>query len=60
MDLHLSAEERELLAEVLEERHTELMREIFRTDHHDFRLLLKRKEKILQAIMEKVGVPVNR
>ena len=59
MELNLSAEEREVLAEVLEERHQELMREIFKTDHHEFKLALKKREKILEAMLDKVGIPVG-
>jgi hypothetical protein len=59
MELHLSAEERELLAEILEEHHRELLREIFRTDHHDFKQVLKHKEQVLEKLLDKVGIPVG-
>jgi hypothetical protein len=55
MELHLTSEERQLLQEILEERHRELLREIAHTDHHHFQELLRRKAKVLESLLEKVA-----
>jgi len=54
MELILSSDEGKFLAEVLEEHHRELLREISRASHHDFKLALKEKEKIIVAIINKL------
>ncbi len=56
MELTLSSIERELLVEILEEHHRELLREIARTRHYEFRDLLKRKEQLLESILHKLQV----
>ncbi len=55
MELHLTPQEQELLTEILEEHHRELRQEIFHTDHHDFKMALKEKERILESLLDKVG-----
>lgn len=55
MDLLLTAEERALLREMLEEHHRDLILEIARTDHHHFRQVLRKKQKVLEALLEKVA-----
>jgi len=54
MELTLSSNERELLLEVLEEHHRELLREIAKTKHHDFKHVLKDKEKLLESIINRL------
>jgi hypothetical protein len=54
MELILSSSERELLLELLEEHHRELLREISRTEHHAFKFALKNKEKMLEQVLEKL------
>ena len=54
MELTLSCNERELLLEVLEEHHRELLREIARTEHHEFKHVLKNKEKVLESIIDRL------
>jgi hypothetical protein len=56
MELTLTNEERELLLEVLEERHRELLREISRTHHHEFRAALRKNERLLENIVNKLRV----
>ena len=46
MELTLTTEEWELLLEILGERHGALLREISHTDHREFKLALRRREKI--------------
>ena len=49
----LSDEERELLFEILEERHDALLREIWHTDHRDFKLSLRKKERVLESLLSR-------
>jgi hypothetical protein len=51
--LTLSDEERELLFEILEERHDALLREIWHTDHRDFKLGLQKKERVLNSLLSR-------
>ncbi len=53
MELLLTSDEGELLMEVLEEHHRALLWEISRTKHHEFKLALKNKEKLLVSIIDK-------
>ncbi len=55
MELHLTAEQRELLQEVLQEHQRELLREIARADHYHFRQTLRTKEKVLESLLENVS-----
>ncbi len=53
-NLNMSAEEHELLLSILSERHRELMNEIWHTDHREFKERLKKQERILEAMMNRV------
>jgi len=55
VELILSTHEQELLKEVLEEHHRELLLEISRTDHHDFKRMLKDKEQVVESLLERLG-----
>ena len=54
METKFSPMEQELLLEILEEHHRELLREIARTKHRDFKHVLKRKEELLESIVHKL------
>jgi len=54
MELTLTTEEWELLLEILGERHSALQREIFHTDHREFKLALRRREKLLESVMNRL------
>ena len=54
MELHLSEAERELLNEVLKERHMVLQREICHTDNREFRQMLRQRETMLEDIIERL------
>jgi vacuolar-type H+-ATPase subunit E/Vma4 len=56
MELTLTSAERELLLEILEEHQRELLREIAKAKHHEFKSVLKNKEKTLESIVTKVEV----
>ena len=56
MELTLTVEEWELLSEILGERHRALLREISRTDHREFKLALRKREKLLESIVNRLSV----
>jgi hypothetical protein len=51
MEILLTPEERELVREILQERQRALLKEIFRTDHHEYRDGLRHREKLLEGIL---------
>jgi hypothetical protein len=51
--LTLNDEEKELLFDILEERHRALLREIWHTDHRDFKLSLQKKERVLNSLLSR-------
>ncbi len=53
--VRLTAEEVDFLTRVLEERHKELFSEIHHADSHDFKVLLRDHEKLLQTLLEKLS-----
>jgi hypothetical protein len=56
MELRLSVEERELVLEILDHSHSELLREISHTDHREFKLALRKKEKLLESVVSRLRV----
>lgn len=56
MDLTLTAEEKELVMSILEDRQRELLHEISRTDSHEFRAILQKNEKMLESVLTKLRV----
>jgi hypothetical protein len=56
MELTLTVEERELVLEILDQSHRDLLREISHTDHHEFKLALRRKEKLLESVVSRLRV----
>ncbi len=59
MELRLTDKEHELLLEVLQEQHKHLLHEIAKADHHEFKLALRHRCTVLEAIMNKVAEPVH-
>jgi hypothetical protein len=57
MQISLSLEEKELLMDVLEERHRELLREISGTSHKHFKIGLEENEILFESIMNKLHAP---
>ena len=56
MELTLTSVEGELLLEILEEDHRALFREIARTDHREFKSVLKNKERLLESVINKLEI----
>lgn len=54
MELILSDEEQEFLAKTLEERHRVLLEEIAHTDRRDFKEGLRRNEKLLGSLVDRL------
>lgn len=53
VSLTLSDEERELIQEILEERHRTLLVEISHTDHHHFKKVLRKKSEVLESVLSR-------
>jgi|KBSMisStandDraft_5_1062788.scaffolds.fasta_scaffold538559_1 hypothetical protein len=66
MEFTINTEERELLLELLEERHREMLRELSRTKHLEFKQALRRKERLLESViirlrsLQQAGPPMGR
>jgi hypothetical protein len=56
MELTLTSAERELLLEILEQHQHELLREIAKAKHQEFKSALKNKEKTLESLANKLEV----
>jgi hypothetical protein len=54
MELILTAEEEGLLVDILERRQRELLKEIAHTDHHEFKLALRRSERLLESMLRRL------
>ncbi len=54
MELTLNNEEQELLLGILEQRHRELQKEISHTDHYEFKLALRRNERLLESVVSRL------
>jgi hypothetical protein len=60
MELTLSSEEQQLLLEILEQRHRELLKEISHTDHHQFKQALRKNEQLLDSMLNRLrAAPVQ-
>lgn len=51
MEFTLTPEERELVLRILEQHHRGLLKEIWHTDHREFRLALRGDEKLLESAL---------
>jgi len=56
VSLTLNEEERELVQEILEERHRTLLMEISHTDHHHFKVVLRKKAELLENVLSRFMV----
>jgi hypothetical protein len=55
MNLEINDRERELLAELFDEKQKHLIREINHTDTIDYERLLKQKLEVLEGLMRRMG-----
>ena len=56
MELRLTLQEEQLVAEVLRQYQRELRLEISHTDHHEFKSKLRERAQLLEGVLEKLGV----
>lgn len=54
MELILSDEEKELVVNILEQHHRELLHEIARTDSREFKQGLRRNEQLLESLISRM------
>jgi hypothetical protein len=55
-ELTLSVEERDLVFEILQEHQRMLLMEIAKTDHHDFKVALQKKERLLESLLDRLAI----
>lgn len=55
MELQLNAQEQKLLAEILRQNQRELLLEISHADHHEFKVALRERERMLETLLTKLG-----
>ena len=55
MNVNVSEREAKVARYILEHAYSELLLEIARAEHHDFRVVLQEREKVLKALLEKLG-----
>jgi hypothetical protein len=58
MQLTLSTEEHDLLVNLLEQRHRQLLNEIWHTDNRGFKELLRKQEKLLDNMLQRLRMPI--
>ena len=56
MQLQLTEPERDLIVHILSHRYRDLIHEVSKTSHRDFKNLLKADEQVLESLLEKLGV----
>jgi len=54
MVLTLTPEEHEFLVRILEQHHRGLLKEIWHTDHREFRQALRENEKVLDSVLSRL------
>lgn len=54
MELKLTNEEQQFLANVLEQRHRDIVKEISHTDNREFRQVLRQNEKLIEDILTRL------
>ncbi len=54
MELKLTSEEWQFLANVLEQRHRDILKEISHTDNREFRQVLRQNEKMIEDILTRL------
>lgn len=60
MELPLNTEEHQLLLDLVEQRHRELLKEISHTNHREFKEALRKNEKLIESILSHLrGAPVQ-
>lgn len=55
MNINMTEREAEVVREILEQGYRELLLEIARAEHHEFKLALQQREQLLKSALEKLG-----
>ncbi len=55
MNINLTEQEADVARQILEQGYRELLLEIARAEHHEFKLALQQREKLLKALLDKLG-----
>jgi len=55
MELRLTSEEQQFLANVLEQRHREILKEISHTDNREFRQVLRKNAQMIEEIIARLS-----
>jgi len=55
MELRLTSEEQQFLANILEQRHREILKEISHTDNREFRQVLRKNAQMLEEIIARLS-----
>ena len=56
MELRLTLQEEQLVAEILLQYQRELSLEISHTDHHEFKSRLRERAQLLEGVLENLGI----
>jgi hypothetical protein len=56
MNFNMTEAEAELLRDILSQNHRELLLEIARAEHHEFKLTLQKREELLKRLLEKLEI----
>jgi hypothetical protein len=57
--IEFTTEELEVLREVLQHKLKEAGVEMFRTDTHDFKQMLKHRQEVMEHVLAKLSTPVS-
>ena len=57
--IEFTPEELDVLREVLQHKMEEASVEMFRTDTHDFKQMLKHRQQVMEHILAKLSTPVS-
>ena len=58
MMCEFTAEQRELLLRILEERHRQLEHELWKTDHRSFKDQVRGEERVVEELLAKLGAAI--
>ncbi len=55
MNINLTEQEADVARQILEQGYRELLLEIARAEHHEFKVALHERERLLKGLLEKLG-----
>ncbi len=58
-NVEFTAEELEVVREILQHRLSEIEVELFRTDTHDFKEMLKHRRGVLEQVLARLPAPIT-